>query len=209
MDPDKLLDALSAGETRLLVSALERRGLVSKVVAATEAEVLAALSPETRARADDVRAQLAALLTLGVDDLAIVPIPISEFAAAAAVVLATVNGLKRGSWDEIFASPGPDEFGVELDGGVYDARSGMTWPVYRALVERAKTLSLHPLPDSHAGTENDEQPWTCTLLTGEAMDGGRVPFAFVNDDEAGRSWGGRDYRGGLRFRPAVIVEPRP
>lgn len=44
------------------------------------------------------------------------------------------------------------------------------------------------------------------MLTVETMDGERVPFAFVNDDDPGRNWGGRDYRGGLRFRPAVVIE---
>lgn len=82
----------------------------------------------------------------------------------------------------------------------------MTWELYRSLIERAKALGASPLPDSGAGAEASDQPWTCTLLTGDAMDDGRVPFAFVNDDEAGRSWGGRDYRGGLRFRPVVMIE---
>jgi hypothetical protein len=36
---------------------------------------------------------------------------------------------------------------------------------------------------------------------------GRVaPFAFVNDGQPGRNWGGTDYLGGLRFRPAVVIE---
>ena len=62
------------------------------------------------------------------------------------------------------------------------------------------------LPDSAEVAAQGDQPWTCTLLTGEATSEGRAPFAFVNDGQPGRSWGGTDYQGGLRFRPAVVIE---
>ena len=64
---------------------------------------------------------------------------------------------------------------------------------------------MYPLPDSREVAAENDQPWTCTLLTGEASDGRRAPFAFVSLDEPGRSWGGRNYTGGLRFRPAVVI----
>ena len=118
-----------------------------------------------------------------------------------------MNGLNRGSWDEIFAASEPGEFVITLGGLACDTRAGMTYDLYLALVERAKALGVSVLPDSSAGPEADDQPSTCTLLTGEAIDDGRVPFAFVNDDEVGRSWGGRGNRSGLRFRPAVVLEP--
>lgn len=82
-----------------------------------------------------------------------------------------------------------------------DTCAGMTWIAYEALIRELKARGASPLPDSREVAEGGDQPWTCTLLTGEDTNHGRAPFAFVNEGQPGRSWGGADYLGGLRFRP--------
>jgi hypothetical protein len=82
----------------------------------------------------------------------------------------------------------------------------MTWIAYEALIRELKARGASLLPDSREVAEGGDQPWTCTLLTGEDTNRGRAPFAFVNEGQPGRSWGGTDYLGGLRFRPATVIK---
>jgi hypothetical protein len=203
VDADKLLDAMSAADIRALVDALARRGSLEPGNLATEEELLAHLPVGLRNFAGLARNALAEHLEVDAADIAIAPI--EGDAPRVVVALATANALKSGCWDEILSPDLDGQLTASVGDRTFDTRHGMTWASYRALVQWAERLGRYPLPDSGEAAGSNDQPWTCTLLTGDEPEDGRVPFAFVNDGRPGRSWGGSDYRGGLRFRPAIVL----
>jgi hypothetical protein len=206
MDPDKILDALTASETKALIAALVRRGLVAAPAMSIAGELVANLPPDTRARADAARAAMARKFDVRPEELELVVVTDDGTPHHLLVMLATSNGLKLGSWDDIFAAREAGELAIEVGDLALDPCTGMTWRAYKALIAQLAARGVHPSPDSEDVAAGNDQPWTCTLLTGERLDQGRAPFAFVSRGEPGRSWGGRDYTGGLRFRPAVVIQ---
>jgi hypothetical protein len=140
------------------------------------------------------------------DAVRIVPFDFRPDGTMPLVILASGNGLKMGSWDDIAGERRNGNLTIDVQGVAVDTCEAMTWPAYQALVREAKASGLPALPDSAEVAAQGDQPWTCTLLTGESTSDRRAPFAFVNDGQPGRSWGGTDYLGGLRFRPAVVIE---
>ncbi|HVA02625.1 MAG TPA: PaaI family thioesterase [Acidimicrobiales bacterium] len=164
------------------------------------------LSAETRARALSTRHAMAAKFGVEADAVRIVPFDFGPDGTRPLVILGSGNGLKMGSWDDIAEERRQGSLAIDIDGVTVDTGEAMTWAAYQALVREAKASGMATLPDSAEVAAQGDQPWTCTLLTGEATSDGRAPFAFVNEGRPGRSWGGTDYLGGLRFRPAVVIE---
>ncbi len=202
-----MLDALTPSETKALIGALVRRGLVAPPATPIADELIANMPSETRARAKAARAAMADKFDVRPEDIELVAVVEDGKLHHLLVMLSTSNGLKRGSWDDIFGAREAGELAIEVGGLTLDSCTGMTWRAYRALVAQLADRGSHPLPDSEDVAARNDQPWTCTLLTGERLDNNdRAPFAFVSQGEPGRSWGGRDYTGGLRFRPAVVIQ---
>lgn len=97
-------------------------------------------------------------------------------------------------------------FAVPLAGKTYDARKGMTDAVYDALYEDAKADGV-TLPDSKQMSEENEDVWTWTMLTGEDLTAdGDVQLRYVDGGKVRRDVAspGRDRRN-LRVRPAVEI----
>lgn len=116
------------------------------------------------------------------------------------------NGLYRGSWNDIFSKNFDLNYIVEVDGQKLDTRMGMTFSVYKALIADARSRSIHNLPDSYYSSGEDCQPWTSTLLTGEAalVD---APITFLDDGLINRDREPRYNRNqNVRFRPAVVIK---
>lgn len=77
-------------------------------------------------------------------------------------------------------SPANDHlFQVEVNGVIYDTRTGMTDPVYAAKVEDARSRGV-TLPDSKQLSKETGDLWTWTMLTGENLTAdGLVPLRAV------------------------------
>lgn len=114
---------------------------------------------------------------------------------------------KARSYKGVMAKKNDELFAVPLGGKTYDARKGMTDAAYDALYEDAKADGV-TLPDSKQMSEENEDLWTWTMLTGEPLTAvGDVQIRYVDDG------GVRGYvyhpgyvRRGLRVRPAVVIE---
>lgn len=100
-----------------------------------------------------------------------------------------------------------ENFMIEIDGQQIDTRPGMTEAAYRSFIDTEKARGTKPLPDSSQLSNENGQPWTWTLLTGEQADDFNAPLAGVGYGAARRVWDRRDRaRYNLRVRPAVAIE---
>lgn len=114
---------------------------------------------------------------------------------------------QKRSWNSIFDKDTPENFMVEVDGQLLDARTGMTRLAYDALYQDAKGKGT-TLPDSEQSAKENDDVWTWTLLKdAEADRDGYVLGAYVFDgevtlDEVPSDASSRD----VRFRPAVVIE---
>lgn len=142
-----------------------------------------------------------------------------------------VNGIDRGSWEDIFSKQAKDEFIVRIGKDKYDTRKGMTQGVYRAMVRQAVDSGT-TLPDSGVsivelagisapmGSRGRGKLLT-TLLTGELWKSGsrvmqglfREKITYAGEAQVGFVQYGQASIGKLsgtnrdivRFRPAVTL----
>ncbi len=98
------------------------------------------------------------------------------------------------------------DFVIEVNGERIDTRKAMTWDTYKAFITQSKASRVNPLPDSSPLSEQNDQPWTLTLLTGEQPGKFDVLCGTVYDDKPYRTWKDRpDGWNGLRVRPGAVV----
>lgn len=110
------------------------------------------------------------------------------------------------SWESILSEEAEDAFIIELDGQSVDTRTGMTESVYRAFIAEAKSQGISPLPDSPALSDQNDDNWPSTWLTGqlEVWGNGGLDASVDKDGQILVVWRNpkNDYRSRL-FRPAV------
>lgn len=76
-----------------------------------------------------------------------------------------------------------DLFRVTVNGTTYDARQGMTDAVYTAKIEDARMRRVN-LPDSKQLSQETDDDWTSTMLTGEGLTAdGCVPVRRVEGND--------------------------
>jgi hypothetical protein len=111
------------------------------------------------------------------------------------------------SYNRVMDKKNDSLFKVEVDGKIYDVRSGTTSPAYDALYEDCRANNLI-LPDSKQASEEYKDDWTYTMLTGEPLTAdGRVRLRDVADAGVGRNvYRPDDDVRALRVRPVVDIE---
>lgn len=167
------------------------------------------LSPEQKAHADLVVATMSESLGLGRENIRLVVTDSPEHGKQVVAVDASPNGRYVGSYNGI---PGrreakPDCFMLDIAGQKVDALAGTTDAAYRAMIADAKARGVKLLPDSYALSQENGEPWTWTMLTGEELTAdGDVQFRRVDGGGVygGIAGPGSDDRG-LRVRPAAVV----
>ncbi len=167
-------------------------------------EVESVLTPEQQEKAAQLTVAMAEKFGVSSEDFSVLNVETEAGAGEVKHMLAYTagNGIHKGSWNRILDKKNRDEFIIEIDGVVYDTRTGMTGDTYVAMYDASK-LSGFMLPDRTYGS----QPQTSTLLTGEQADDRGAPFANVHNGEVNRVWYGCDYdHQSVRFRPAVVIE---
>lgn len=224
MDDDEqreLFDRL-AEDHPLLASYAGMTAIVSAVEPVEPSEqstdVFAMLTPEQQERATKLTGAMAE--KFGVDEKDFSVLETKD--GTKAVAYTAGNGIdlgdptktvdKKRSWNSIFDKKNAKNFMIEVDGKKVDTRAGMTSDVYDAMVDGAKARGDEFLPDSPQLSKSDEngQPWTLTLMTGEpeSADEINAPIRDVSGD--GRVYGLWVYRvndiAHVRFRPAVVIE---
>lgn len=228
MDIEYLLKAFSPEELNELTAALpneyECRGLEVPQLAGsvtladtvvTEStpespapvDVFATLTPEQQERARAKQTALAEHFSteaqpLSPEDFGVVAVGEGENRSLF-VMLTTGNGLYKGSYNTIMGDDGA--FMLEVDGEQVDTRKDVTWDLYQAFIDQAKTGD-DPLPDSAALSEENDEPRTGTWLTGEEPDGFGAGCGDVRRRGARRFWRNRYYVWyDLRVRPAAAI----
>lgn len=173
------------------------------------ADVLSLLSPEQQTRAESVIAIMAETFGIDAKNVRLVLEDTPETGKRAVAIDASPNGQYGGSWNKVTKERQKEsgEFTLDVDGTQVDALAGTTDTAYRAMITDAKARGVDPLPDSYQLSEQNDQPWTYTMLTGELLtadggvrirrvrDGGVDGCVFLPDR-------GRRTR---RVRPAVVV----
>jgi hypothetical protein len=106
------------------------------------------LSAETRARALATRDATVRRFAVAADAVRIVPFDFRPDGTMPLVILASGNGLKMGSWDDIAGERRNGNLTIDVQGVAVDTCEAMTWPAYQALVREAKASGLPALPDS-------------------------------------------------------------
>ncbi len=121
-------------------------------------------------------------------------------------MLTTGNGLYKGSFDKIIDKKSYKDFVIEVNGERIDTRKAMTWDTYKAFITQSKASGVNPLPDSRPLSEQNDQPWTGTWLTGEQPTKLNANCGTVDGDMPYRDWGIRSLDWySMRVRPAAVV----
>ena len=205
-----------------LLQAVATRGLAVGAVAVEASDqpstdekpedILTALSPEKQARAQALKQAMAEKFGLSPKDFGLVKIEKDEAVEAlpepkVVVMLTTGNGLYKGSFDKIMDKKSYKDFVIEVNGERIDTRKAMTWDTYKAFITQSKASGVNPLPDSRPLSEQNDQPWTGTWLTGELPpDELYAYYGDVYGDMPGRYWGDRyDGCNDVRVRPSAVV----
>lgn len=173
------------------------------------------LTPNLHEKADKTIEAMSAKFNIDSKDLTVLMIE-TKAGKKPVVVYTAGNGIDLGdpkeqydnkrSWKSIFDKKNAVNFMVEVDGQQVDTRKGMTREVYDTMYNEAKANG-QVLPDSQELAEQNDQPWTYTLLTGEEADRDFAPVADVRDGEVAQYVSRRDYDSHVvRFRPAVVIE---
>ena len=224
MDDDEQRELFNrlAEDHPLLASYAGMTAIVSAVESVEPSEqpvdVFDTLTPEQQERATKLTGAMAEKFGVDAKDFSV----LETEDGIKAVAYTAGNGIdlgdptktvdKKRSWNSIFDKKNAQNFMVEVDGKQVDTRTGMTSDVYDAMVDGAKARGDEFLPDSPQLSESDEndQPWTITLMTGEPerADEFRAPYRDVTEDgHVNGSWVNRDGDiGDVRFRPAVVIE---
>lgn len=121
---------------------------------------------------------------------------------------ASPNGQHVGNYQTIRDRRKADAnwYTIDIDGETVDVLSGTTESAYRAMIKATSSRGL-AVPDSLALSQQNDEPWTVTLLTGEALTpDGQILAAAVQNDSVS-VFGFRPNRGGrsIRVRPTVVV----
>ena len=227
MKPNKLVESLSSREKRAVLKALGEgygdkdqlarllniapaAGGVATKAARREAkpkDAPTSLKPEQRKQAEAVIANMAEKFERPPEDFGVVMVENEAGEKRPVVMLTAGNGLYKGSWNTVMSDAQTEAFTIVVNGKQIDTRSAMTEDAYRAFIADEKARGIEPLPDSSQLSNENGQPWTWTLLTGEQAHGFDAPVAYVRDGNARRSWGSRVRSGSLvRVRPAVVIE---
>lgn len=180
--------------------------------------VWGAMSPEQKTKASQVRDAMAEQLKdhgVTLDSLRVV-MSESDEGKKTFTLVHTGNGIDIGdhtqdydkvrSYHGVMSRKNNKLFNVTAVGQKYDVRKGMTDAAYDALVEDARERG-EALPDSKQMSEENNDLWTWTMLTGEDLTAdGNVQIRGVYDGEVGRYVYPPDdaYRN-LRVRPAVEI----
>lgn len=191
-------------------------------------EAFTKLSPEQQEKAGKLTIAMAEKFHVHEYDFCVIETTNEDKTSQFTVVYSAPVGLYSGSWVTTFKSTRIDEFMIEVNGKSIDTRTGMTWDVYKAFIDHAKSKGMNSLPDSkNPLPDSRECPVdgslgkgrSCTWLTGEAT--GSTPqemqakgsrayveqaIAVIDDNlqYIGRAnLGQSDY---TRFRPTAVIE---
>lgn len=183
----------------------------------TQEGVWALLSPERHETARKTMTAMAEKFNIDQADLALLKTEEEDGSSKFVVAYTAPNGIdlgdpeqvydKKRSWNSVMDNKNAKNFMIKVAGKQVDTRVGMTRAAYDAFIDNAKANNVDPLPDSDPLSEQNDQPWTWTLLTGErARADGFVPVADVRGGQVYQVWDRPDYDGrSVRVRPAVEI----
>jgi hypothetical protein len=154
-----------------------------------------AMSREQRTKASELRTTLAAseLKEYGVTEDSLRVVMTKKDGKRTFTLLHTGNGVDIGDpqknydrargYDAVMSRKNDDLFRVTVNGTTYDARQGMTDAVYTAKIEDARMRRVN-LPDSKQLSQETDDDWTSTMLTGEGLTAdGCVPVRRVEGND--------------------------
>jgi hypothetical protein len=172
------------------ISELSTEALIGDVYKAEikQFDILSRLTPEQREQADQLKIAMAAKFNVSEDDFSVQE---SWDGNQTHLVVAYNDGVKAGSWDDIFGEDNAEKFIVTIDGKEYDTRTGMTSDLQAALIQSGIIKS------GHLNLE--------TWLTGEQLVRSRAPISLPHREDI--SWVDRRRdTPWIRFRPSVVIE---
>jgi hypothetical protein len=169
---------------------------------------LSFLSPGQRAYAEGVVTAMVQELGIERRSIRLVLEDGSDRGRRVIAIDASPNGQHVGNYSAIIErrQANPDWYMIRVDGELVDALAGTTEAAYRAMVSDAWSRDV-VAPDSLALSQQNDKPWTATMLTGEGPTGdGLVPVASVQNDTVS-TFGFKPHRGGrsIRVRAAIVV----
>lgn len=161
------------------------------------------LSPEQRIKAGLAAEALVNKFKLDSQDVGIVMVESAAGEPKPVVMYTAAEGIYRGSWEQVVSKKANKDFMVKVGRQKVDTRQAMTFAVYDAFVEDAKSKGATPLPDSHTLTlltGHNSGNFVMLIPTGVVADGLRgdeATYYRIFKDDAGPA---------VCFRPAVVIE---
>jgi hypothetical protein len=188
---------------------VEQEAGVASDTSETLTGVESLLSPEDAAHATKVVDAMAEKLSIERENIRLVLVETEEHGKQVVAIDASPNGQYGGSYNQVKSERAKKKgkYNITVDGSKIDTLAGTNDAAYRAMIADTKTQGTDLLPDSSPLSQENGEPWTATMLTGEPLTaGGDVRVRCVGDGKVD----GGVYRPGyghrlLRVRPAVVV----